>query len=94
MNFEWDETKRIGNLEKHKIDFAEAVTIYSDFVYTFQDRREDYGEERFVSLGLLYGVEIALVFTPRGHNRRIISVRRARSAERDKYYAERKKVEF
>ena len=93
MQFEWDETKRRLNLEKHKIDFEEATTIYDSFVYTFQDTRNEYGEPRFVSLGLLYGVEVAVVFTPRDGKRRIISVRRARMAEREKYHEERSQNE-
>jgi uncharacterized DUF497 family protein len=92
--FEWDENKRLLNLEKHKIDFAEAETIYEDFVYTYQNLQEDHGEERFVSIGLLYGVEIALVFTPRSGKRRIISARRARSTERRLYYAEKQKAQL
>ena len=93
MQFEWDETKRLLNLEKHKIDFEDAATIYDGFVYTFPALRKDCSEERFVSIGLLCGIEIAIVFTPRGGKRRIISSRRARDAERRKYYEERNKNE-
>jgi len=93
MNFEWDEAKRLLNIEKHKIDFADAVTIYDDFVYTFPSGHKNIDEERFVSLGLIQGIEIAVVFTPRNAKRRIISARRARFVERKKYHAERAKNE-
>jgi uncharacterized DUF497 family protein len=89
MEFEWDEKKRLSNIEKHKIDFIDAKTIYEGFVYTFQDTRMDYGEPRFVSIGLLSDILISVVFTPRANRRRIISARKSRSNERRKYYEEK-----
>ena len=91
MQFEWDENKRKINIEKHGIDFADAVKIFDGFIHKFKDTRADYGEERFVTIGLLNGIEIAVVNTPRGDNIRIISVRRARVSERKAYYEEVKK---
>jgi uncharacterized DUF497 family protein len=93
MYFEWDEAKRKQNIEKHKIDFVDAVTIYDNFVYTFPSGHKDLDEKRFVSLGLMQGIEIALVFTLRNEKRRIISARRARIVEREKYHAEKTKNE-
>ena len=91
MEFEWDENKRKINIEKHGIDFADAVKIFDKFVHTWQDMRADYGEIRNVSVGLLDGREIAVVYTPREGKRRIISVRRARVEERKIFYEEAEK---
>ncbi|MBQ6738181.1 MAG: BrnT family toxin [Synergistaceae bacterium] len=91
MQFEWDENKRKINIEKHGIDFADAVKIFDGFITSKQDTRADYGEERYVTIGLLSGIEIAVINTPRGNKVRIISVRRARDSERKKYYEEAKK---
>ncbi len=91
MQFEWDENKRQINIEKHGIDFVDAVKIFESFVHTTQDTRADYGEVRNVSTGLLNGIEITVIHTPRGDKRRIISVRRARVSERKTYYEEAKK---
>jgi uncharacterized DUF497 family protein len=91
MEFEWDENKRLSNIEKHKIDFIDAITIFDSFVYTFQDTRKDYGEPRFVSIGLLSDIPISLVFTPRETKRRVISARMSGPQERKKYYGEREK---
>ena len=90
LDFEWDEAKRQKNIEKHKIDFLDAVKIFDneEAIFTFQDTRQDWGENRFVTIGLLNGIEIAVVHTPRKDKRRIISVRRARTEERAKYYEE------
>lgn len=91
MEFEWDEEKRKINLEKHKIDFAEAVKIYDGFVLTSESTGYDYGEERYITIGLLNGVEIAVIYTPRNGKKRIISVRRARIKERKSYYEEKQR---
>jgi uncharacterized DUF497 family protein len=88
MCFEWDEHKRISNIEKHHIDFEDAATIYEGFAITAPSPRTDMDEERFISIGLLRGIEIVVVFTMRGDTRRIISARRARKNEREKYHEE------
>lgn len=82
MEFEWDEAKRQSNILKHGIDFAESVSIYEGFVLTLRSANVDYGEERYLAVGLLKGVEITIVYTLRGEKYRIISVRRARTQER------------
>ena len=92
MQFEWDEAKRVKNIEKHRIDFADAVKIFKYFIYTVQDTRADYGEKRYVSTGLLEDLEITVVHTPRGSARRIISARRARIKERQRYHEEALKM--
>ena len=92
MQFEWDENKRKSNIEKHGIDFVDAVKIFDGFTHDTQDTRQDWGEERFVSVGLLAGVEISVVNTPRNGRLRIISARRARKEERKRYYEEVEKI--
>jgi uncharacterized DUF497 family protein len=47
----------------------------------------------FRPFGTLSSVEITVIYTPRGKNRRIISARRSRYGERRKYYEERKKYQ-
>ncbi len=92
MLFEWDENKRLKNIEKHRIDFVDAVKIYRAFVNTVQDLRADYGEKRYVSTGLLNDIEITVIYTPRNGKRRIISARRARIEERKRYHEEALKM--
>jgi len=93
MLFGWDEEKRQVKIVKHHIDFEEAIKIYNDFVITAASGQQDLAEDRFLSIGLLRGLEIVVVFTPRGEKRRIISARRAREAERTKYHEELKKYQ-
>jgi hypothetical protein len=46
-----------------------------------EDRREDYSELRYVTVGKLDGRMVILVWTPRGEARRIISMRKANERE-------------
>ena len=55
MKFEWDEAKRQANLSNHKLDFADAEIVFSGITFTFEDDRFEYGEDRFITLGLLLG---------------------------------------
>ena len=55
MEFEWDEHKRQTNLAKHGVDFLDAALIFEGIVLTKIDDRQDYGEVREVSLGMVDG---------------------------------------
>ncbi|WP_246828959.1 BrnT family toxin [Synechococcus sp. PCC 7502] len=46
MQFEWDETKNLENIRKHKIDFADVPTMFENDMLIDLDDRFDYGEER------------------------------------------------
>jgi uncharacterized DUF497 family protein len=83
--FEWDEAKRQRNLDTHGIDFEDAAAIFSR---PYLRSRSDRGKEtRFVAIGRLDDVEIAVVYTIRDGVCRIISARRARTNERKEYHA-------
>ncbi|MDZ4792378.1 MAG: BrnT family toxin [Hyphomicrobiales bacterium] len=82
--FDWDETKRRRNLEKHGIDLVAASKIFS---CRFMDKRSPHqNEERFLAVGVLSDIEITVVYTQRFRTCRIISARRARTNERKAYY--------
>ena len=75
--FEWDEAKRKRNLAKHGIDFRDAHLIFDGPLVTVEDDREDYGELRFVALGLLGDIVVSMVYADRGDRVRVISIRKA-----------------
>jgi uncharacterized DUF497 family protein len=87
LTFEWDENKRIINLKKHNIDF-EIVRYFFETPYLSKlDGRYDYGEERYIGLGLLRHQVVVLVFTKRKeYHFRFISCRRANIKEARNYY--------
>ena len=85
MKIEFDPAKREWTLRERGLDLATAGKIFDDFRLTHADEREDYGEVRFVTLGVLDGETVVCVWTQRGEARRIISLRKARKDERDTY---------
>nr|WP_320014825.1 BrnT family toxin [uncultured Desulfobacter sp.] len=52
MKIIWDESKRQSNIVKHGLDFAQAHMVFAGATFTFEDTRMDYGEQRFVTIGL------------------------------------------
>ena len=75
--FTWDESKRRLNLAKHCSDFRDAQANFEGPLVTAEDSREDYGETRYVALGLLEGIVVSIAYTERGESVRIISIRKA-----------------
>ena len=63
MEYQWDEAKRLTNLRKHGIDFADVPAVFDGDILTVEDERLDYGEQRFVTFGLLTWRVIAVVHT-------------------------------
>lgn len=84
-SFEWDEEKRKTTPEKHGIDFVDAIRIFDGDILVAPSRHHN--EERWVAVGPLDGIEIAVIFTIRGEVCRIIIARRARRHEREAYHA-------
>ncbi|GGK26378.1 BrnT family toxin [Salinarimonas ramus] len=88
MEFEWDEAKGRINLVKHGIAFREAVLVFLDpRRCTWRDDRQDYGESRWLTVGIVRGQAWCVVHTQRAGVTRIISARKASARER-RLYAE------
>jgi uncharacterized DUF497 family protein len=85
VGFEWDERKAQANLRKHRVDFADAVTMFEDVrAVTVVD--DDPEEERYVTIGTdALGRVLVVAYTIRGDCIRIISARRATARERAEY---------
>lgn len=88
MVYQWNVDKATANLRKHGIDFADAVSVFSDdLAITIPDERFD--EERFVTIGLDgFDRVLVVVYTLRGEAIRIISARKATRQERRQYEEE------
>jgi hypothetical protein len=85
MEFEWDEAKSAANLAKHRISFETAVGAFGGPLLRRNDTRFDYGEERWLALGEIDNVVIAIAYTMRGESIRVISARKANRNERQAY---------
>ncbi len=88
MNFEWDDTKRKSNIKKHGIDFINAQMIFAGYTLTIEDDRYDYGEEHFITFGILDGRVVVVVHTETENLMRIISIRKATKYEEKAYFAQ------
>jgi len=86
MTFEWDETKNRTNIRKHGFHFAEAEKMFRGFLLVRSDTREDYGEERWIGIGMIQGRVAFVAFAqPSDDIIRIISLRKADREEREQY---------
>ena len=88
MEFTWSETKRAANIKAHGLDFVDAASVFEGLTFTFEDDRFSYGEQRFVTLGLLDGVAVSVVHTENEYEIRVISFRKASKRESQIYYDE------
>jgi uncharacterized DUF497 family protein len=82
--FEWDENKRVSNLEKHSLDFYDAIHVFNG-PYLQAPARTVSGEVRAMAVGMLDDVCVAIIFTRRASVTRLISMRKARYGERERY---------
>jgi uncharacterized DUF497 family protein len=84
--FEWDEAKRAINIGKHRVNFVDVLPVFAGALCRKRSDRQ--GETRFLVVGVLNDVEIAVIYTQREKGVcRIISARRARIEERRAYRA-------
>jgi uncharacterized DUF497 family protein len=88
MRYTYDLKKRAANLKKHGYNFKDApLVIESMATVTFEDNRFDYGEQRFITLGVLRGEVVAIATAETDEEIRIISMRKAERHEQEIYYA-------
>jgi uncharacterized DUF497 family protein len=86
MNFEWNEAKNRANIRKHGFDFVEVQEMFRGVVVVDADIRNDYGENRWVGLGIVRGRVAHVVFAERDlETIRIISLRKATARERKEF---------
>ena len=86
--FEWDDAKAAENIRKHGVGFVEAVAAFRDnFAIDYFDDI-DYGEDRFIHVGLSGGQLLTIVYTEQADHVRIISARRSTKHEQEDYYSQ------
>jgi uncharacterized DUF497 family protein len=90
--FTWDARKAARNLEKHRVSFEEAATVFADpEALEWEDLEHSHQENRFKRLGIsAEGRIVILVYSYRRlkngkETLRIITARRASPKEREAY---------
>jgi len=89
MNFEYDENKSIINEKKHGISFEEAKKLFEDEFALIVPAKNIEDESRYALISKILGKCYVAIFTLRGENIRIISVRRCRKNEEKNYESKR-----
>ena len=94
IEFSWDARKARQNLQKHKVSFEDAATVfYDENAIEFYDPGRSIEEDRFLMLGLSVRLRIIIVsycLRKRGSEIRVISARKATKKE-EQVYIEGKK---
>ena len=86
MQFVWDEAKRISNLEKHGLDFADAYRVFAGAMIVFEDMRESYCEQRMIGLGMLDSLVVVVVHLEDDNTIRVVSMRGGTKRETALYF--------
>ena len=82
----YDQAKRIINLKRHGIDFAECGRIFDAPMLSDEDTRMAYGEVRLDSLGWLDGYVVRLIWTERESGPHLISCRKGEKHDIERYF--------
>ena len=86
MLYTWDEAKRLTNLAKNGLDFADAERVFAGPLVIFEDRSADYQEQRLIGMGLLDLLVVLIVHVVQDDTIRIISMRKADRYETELFY--------
>ena len=87
--FQWDDNKAAENYATHGVQFEAAREVFHDpFALEWLDDRADYGEDRYIILGMVENRLLYVAHTLRGEKIRLISARGAEPQERRQYHEE------
>jgi hypothetical protein len=78
----YDPKKRARTLAERGLDFEDAALVFAGQTFETQDTRKDYGEKRFICFGYLRTRLVVVVYTPRGEDRHVLSMRKANEREK------------
>ncbi len=84
MEFEWNEAKRIANIDKHHLDFADADLLFGGQHFVGLAKTIE-AERRWMATGTIDDVHVTAVDTMREEKIRLISLRKARNGERNRF---------
>jgi uncharacterized protein len=89
LNFEWDKRKAAINKRKHGVSFELAARVFHDpnRIEAYDDLG-DHREDRWITVGMVDPILLAVVYTVRGAEDqaiRLISARKANDKERRQY---------
>jgi uncharacterized DUF497 family protein len=85
MAITYDPAKRERTLRERGLDFEDAAAVFASSTLNIPDLRRNYGEPRINTIGYLDNRMVIICWTPRGDDRRVISMRKANDREKARY---------
>lgn len=85
MKVTFDQAKRDATFAERGLAFEDAEVVFEGDTLTVEDTRLDYGESRYQTIGFLEGRMVMVVWTPRGDDRHVISMRKCNDREQAIY---------
>ena len=94
--FKWDEAKNRRNIRKHGLSFSTAAKVFELPHLVHLDTREDYGEDRWITIGFIGLLVCVVVYTDciDAYGNRIIQIISARKATRHERERYEKKIGY
>ncbi|GAC1389738.1 MAG: hypothetical protein NVSMB34_01880 [Variovorax sp.] len=75
-------------MKEYGLDFIDARSVFEAVAYTYKADRLSYGEQRFITLGLLAGIPVSIAHTENDHEIRVISFRKPTHREAQIYFSQ------
>lgn len=85
MAITFDPAKRAATKSERGLDFLDVALVFAGRELTVEDARHAYGERRYQTVGYLAGRMVMVVWTPRGEDRHVISMRKCNVKEQTRY---------
>ena len=87
MEISFDPARQKRNLAKHGLDLADAGEVLEGRCLERFDDRRDYGEDRWLAIGMLRGKVVACAWAESGDDEvRVISLRKADKDEEEEWF--------
>lgn len=87
MNVEWDPAKNWSNFRKHGINFEQIKPVFEDPARIDEYDDREYGEDRWIVIGMVDSTVVHVVYTIRNGDVRLITARRASTHEQARYFS-------
>jgi len=85
MKITFDQAKRDLTFKDRGLAFEDAEIVFDGDTLTVEDTRHDYEETRYQTIGFLEGRMVMVVWTPRGEDRHVMSMRKCNDREQATY---------
>ena len=85
VDIEFDQAKSDQNEQKRGLSFSRVADFDFETALIERDGRIDYGEDRWIALGLIGRRAFVVAFTWRNARLRVISFRKANARESENY---------